>query len=94
MTQRIERWLCWLLEPFMERWVMRYAMLAFLGTLLLVIGQLADARWQRLVGSGLWVPFILWVMTFFPVVLPGTLLVACYLDRMHARGSGLGRPDG
>ena len=84
MSDRIERWLVWLLEPFMERWVIRYALLAFLGTLFLVVGQLADVRWLRLAGSGLWVPFALWVVTFFPVVLPGMLLAAWYLDRVRS----------
>ena len=74
MTERGERWL-WLLEPFMERWVIRYTVLAYVGTLLLVIGQLADVRWLRLIGSGLWIPLVLWVATFFPLVVPGVLLV-------------------
>ncbi len=92
MTQRIERWLCWLIEPFMERWVIRYALLAFVGTLLLVVGQVADMRWLRLVGSALWVPLALWVVTFFPVVLPGTLMVAWYLDRRQASRPGSSSP--
>jgi hypothetical protein len=73
VSGRDDRWE-WHLPLLGQPWVTRYSRLALLGTLLLVVGFLADVGWLLIVGSVFWAPFVLWFVTLFLVVV-GVVLV-------------------